>query len=481
MNRTAIYIRVSTEDQAKEGFSIPAQRERLTAYVKSQDWDIFDYYIDDGYSAKDTKRPQFQRMLQDAEQRKIDIILVHKLDRFTRNVRDLYEVLDKLNRWNVSFRSSQEQFDTTTTMGRAMIGMLGIFAQWERETIADRVYVGMEQKILTGKRNGAQAPMGYDLIDGQLVPNQDAPFVQRLFKLYLQNKGIPTINKILAGEGTPMHHQTIWYILQNPVYCGQYRWNYRSAGSKTHKPIIVEGDVTPIVSKEDFERVQSFFNQKKKRSKATTSIYMFSGIAKCARCGAQLTGAIRHNKNDSILFYRCTGRLYYGKCDMPRIREGAIEEAVFEMWKLDKAELTKKIEVHDKPKQQQKDVTKLERELTQIKKRKEKWRMAFANELISLDELRSYTEKEREREEFLAAEIDSMNESREAFMTPTEVHKLFQDIRKAWSSIDDNTAKKMFLQDVFSEILIDTPAIQPRAGQKNEYGCFVADWKFKIG
>lgn len=479
MNRTAIYIRVSTEDQAKEGFSIPAQRERLTAYVKSQDWEIYDYYIDDGYSAKDTKRPAFQRMIEDAEQRRVDIILVHKLDRFTRNVRDLYEVLEKLNKWNVSFRSSQEQFDTATTMGRAMIGMLGIFAQWERETIADRVYVGMEQKILSGKRNGAQAPMGYDLVDGKLVPNQDAPFVQRLFKLYLENKGIPTINKILAAEGTPMHHQTIWYILQNPVYCGRYRWNYRKEGSKTHKSIIVEGDVTPLVSEEDFERVQSFFSQKNRRSKASTSIYMFSSIVKCARCGSPLSGAIRHNKDSSILFYRCTGRLYYGKCDMPRIREEAIEEAFFDILTLDKNELSKRIEVHDQPKQQQKDIAKLERELLQIKKRKEKWRQAYVNELISIEELRMYTEKEREREDFLTGEIESMNDAREVYMSPNELFKLFQDIRNAWHSIDNNTAKKMFLQDVFSEIAIDTPAIKPRAGQKNKYGCFITDWKLK--
>lgn len=478
MNRTAIYVRVSTEDQAKEGFSIPAQRDRLTAYIHSQDWELYDYYIDDGYSAKDTKRPAFQRMVKDAEDRKIDIILVYKLDRFTRSVRDLYEVLEKLNKWNVSFRSSQEQFDTTTTMGRAMIGMLGIFAQWERETIADRVYLGMEEKAMSGERNGAMAPTGYDLVDGKLVPNQDASLVQRLFELYLENKGIPTITKILAGEGKPMHHQTIWYILQNPVYCGRYRWNYRSEGSKTNKAIIVKGDVTPLVSIEDFERVQSYFNRKKKRSKAQTSEYMFSGVARCARCGSHLTGAIRHNKSSNILFYRCTGRLYYGKCDLPRVREDALEFAFFDTLQLNQPELMKLITIKEQPKPKQ-DTKKLERELTLIKKRKEKWRQAYVNELITIEELRSYTDKEREREEFIQGEIEKEEATRETYLTPEEVFKLFKDLRKAWNRIKDTTAKKLFVQEVFEQITIDVDHVTLPKGTRDRYDCLITGWELK--
>lgn len=474
--RAAIYIRVSTDDQAREGFSIPSQRDRLSAYALSQDWEIYDYYIDDGFSAKDIKRPAFQRMLRDAEERRIDVILVHKLDRFTRNVRDLYDVLDKLNKYNVAFRSSQEQFDTTTTMGRAMIGMLGIFAQWERETIADRVYWGMEQKIIQGKRNGAQAPMGYDLIDGKLVPNEDAEFVQRLFQMYLSGLGMPTMIEMLAKENRPIHIKTLWYILKNPVYCGEYRWNYRKRGSRTNKEIVVQGDVPPIISKEDFYRTQAMIRAHGKKGRAATSEYLFSGLIKCARCGHPMNGGIRHNKYGSIHFYRCGGRVQYGKCDMPRIREKAIEEALFEELGLPKKELAKRLMVPDRP-NVRKDISKIIKEMDQIKKRKEKWRQAYVAELISMDELRSYTDKEKQRETELQTELDKLKRGADTFLSVDEVHKLFQDITVAWKDIRDVQAKKLFLNDIFSEIVIDTPAIKPRAGRKNEYGCFIHSWK----
>jgi site-specific DNA recombinase len=474
--KAAIYIRVSTDDQAREGFSIPAQRDRLSAYVNSQEWEIYDYFVDDGYSAKDTKRPAFQRMMKDAEERKFDLILVHKLDRFTRNVRDLYDILEKLHRFNVSFRSSQEQFDTTTTMGRAMIGMLGIFAQWERETIADRVYWGMEQKIISGQRNGAQAPMGYDLVEGLLVPNGDAEFIQRLFMMYLSGYGMPTINGILAKENKSLHIKTLWYILKNPIYCGEYRWNFRSKGIRTHKEIVVQGDIIPIISKDDFYRAQSLMKTREKKGRAATSEYLFSGIVKCARCGYPMNGGIRHNKNESILFYRCGGRVQYGKCDMPRIREEAIEEALLAEMRQTKKELAKRVQVEEKP-NAKKDVAKITKEMEQIKKRKEKWRLAFANELISMEELRNYTDKEKQREAELQSELGDLRRSADTFLSVDELHKLFQDITVAWKKIGNTQAKKMFLNHIFGEIVIDTETVKPRSGRNSEYGCFITSWK----
>lgn len=475
--KVAIYIRVSTTDQAREGFSIPAQRERLTLYANAQDWEIYDYYVDDGYSAKDTNRPAFQRLMQDAEKRNIDVILVHKLDRFTRSVKDLYEVLEKLSKYNVSFRSSIEQFDTTTTMGRAMIGMLGIFAQWERETIADRVYWGMEQKINSGKRNGAPAPMGYDLVDGELVINQDADFIRRLFSLYLEGNGMPTITEILHREGRELHIKTLWYILKNPVYCGKYRWNWRKNGLRTNNEIIA-GESPAIISVEDFERVQDMMKRRDKKGRAATSEYLFSGLARCARCGSFLHGGIRRNKNDDILFYRCSGRIMYGKCDLPRIKESALEDALFEAINIDKNELARMIHVNENA-NPKKDITKLTRELEQVRKRREKWRQAFANELISMEELRKYNDQEKEREAEILAEIESIKGASDTILSVDEIHKLFRDIPKAWDKIAQTSAKKMFLNDIFTEIKVDTDAVKPRSGRANEYGCFITEWKLR--
>ncbi len=472
--RAAAYIRVSTEDQAKEGYSIPAQRDRLTAYAASQEWEIFDYYVDDGFSAKDTKRPNFQRMIKDAQERRFDVILVHKLDRFTRNVRDLYDVLDRLTKWGVSFRSSLEQFDTTTTMGRAMIGMLGIFAQWERETIADRVYWGMEQKIISGKRNGSSAPMGFDLVEGKLVPNEDVEFVQRLFRMYLENKGMPTIVKILSSEGRPIHIRTLWYILKNPIYCGEYRWNFRSKGIRTHNPIVVEGDIEPIVSKEDFYKVQELTKSRDKKGRAATSDYIFSGILKCDRCGYAMTGGIRHRKEGSRMFYRCSGKIGFGNCDMPIIGEEAVEEAFFKILDYDKKELSMKLKVDELPKSR-KDSTGILKQIDQIKKRREKWRTAFVNDLITMEELKKYSDQEKEKENDLIQELEDLKNSSDTLRTPSELYALFKDIKRAWYDISDRTSKKMFINDIFSDIVINSDSTLP--GRGNSFGCVVTRWK----
>lgn len=136
--RAAIYIRVSTDRQAEEGFSIDAQKRKLFSYCESHEWVVVGAYIDEGESAKDTNRTAFQRMLKDAEDGLMDIIVVCSLDRFTRSVRDSFDVIEKLVKWNVSFQSLTQKFETTTAMGRAAIGMQSMFAQLERELIGER-------------------------------------------------------------------------------------------------------------------------------------------------------------------------------------------------------------------------------------------------------------------------------------------------------------------------------------------------------
>ena len=195
--RAALYIRVSTDEQAREGFSIDAQKRKLLAYAESQDWDVTSILVDDGYSAKDLNRPAMQELLEKVRGEEIDVVLVFKLDRLTRSVKDLYHLLDEFARHDVGFRSSQEQFDTTTTMGRAMLGILGIFAQWERETIAERVRMGMEQKVREGKKPGGKYPYGYDR-DGNLIP-EEAEIIRRLRDMYIKD------NLSYLFQPTPAH------------------------------------------------------------------------------------------------------------------------------------------------------------------------------------------------------------------------------------------------------------------------------------
>ena len=137
--KASIYIRVSTEDQAKEGYSLEVQREYLESFAKREKYEIFKVYCDDGISAYSTRREALQQLLKDAKNKKFDFVLVYKIDRFSRNLKDLLNLVDELSSYGIGFKSATEPFDTTTSAGKLMFQQLGSFAEFERNRIAERV------------------------------------------------------------------------------------------------------------------------------------------------------------------------------------------------------------------------------------------------------------------------------------------------------------------------------------------------------
>lgn len=144
--RAVDYTRVSTDEQAREGYSINSQRDYNLKFIESQNWDLVDSYVDDGYSAKDLIRPNMQRLINDAKARKFDVVVFYKLDRLVRSVSDLDKLLKIFDANNIGIRSVTEPFDTTTAIGRFLITLVAAIAQWERETISERVVVNMTKK-----------------------------------------------------------------------------------------------------------------------------------------------------------------------------------------------------------------------------------------------------------------------------------------------------------------------------------------------
>ena len=160
--KIAFYIRVSTEDQAKEGYSLEVQREYLESFAKREGFEIFKVYQDDGISGYSTERPTLKELLKDAKGRKFDLVLVYKIDRFSRNLKDLLNLVDELSSSGVGFKSATEPFDTTTSAGKLMFQQLGSFAEFERNRIAERVFPGMVKGVQRGNWQGARyAPYGY--------------------------------------------------------------------------------------------------------------------------------------------------------------------------------------------------------------------------------------------------------------------------------------------------------------------------------
>lgn len=271
--RAALYARVSTEDQAKEGFSLDAQMEKLHSYCMARDWEVAGEYVDDGFSGRDERRPAYLRML---EEREVwDTILVMKMDRIHRNSRNFMGMMDRLRTWGKEFTSMQESLDTGTAMGRFVMDIIQRIAQLESEQIAERVYVGMEQKAKSGGGNlGGHPPFGYryDEDEGLRIEPQAGRLVQHVFSRALSGEPLSWISKDLTRKGIlgPGGREwTIWsvrYLLQNPIYAGYRQW----AG------ILQKGEHETLVTAENFLRLLEAFTS---RVRSEQSRERFEAIA----------------------------------------------------------------------------------------------------------------------------------------------------------------------------------------------------------
>lgn len=252
--KAAIYCRVSTEDQAKEGFSLQAQEDRLRAYCMAKEWIIFKVYVDEGYSGRYADRPAYRQMM--LERDMWDVLVVMKMDRIHRNSKNFTLMMEELKSFNKEFTSMQESFDTTTAMGRFVMDIIQRIAQLESEQIGERVYVGMRQKAKEGKGIlGFAIPYGYKFIDGKLVLDQDeSSIICEIFSQYNEGYSIRGIARELKRKNIRTKKgrinwdpKTIFRILSNPLYCGYHRWD----------DVIYAGDMDTIIGRELFERVQS--------------------------------------------------------------------------------------------------------------------------------------------------------------------------------------------------------------------------------
>ena len=250
--RVAIYTRVSTEDQAKEGFSLEAQRERLEAYCLARDWSVAARYTDEGHSGRNIRRPAYQKMM--AERDTWDALLVIKMDRIHRNSRNFMEMMENLQRWGKDFVSASESLDTSTAMGRFVMDIIQRIAQLESEQIGERVKMGMTQKARVGPGIlGFHPPLGYDIAEGRLVPiATEAEVVREMFDLCLEGRTLEETAADLNANGRRTKRDTAWTpikvyrILHNPVYAGFLRWD----------GIVRRGDHDPVVPIETFNEAQ---------------------------------------------------------------------------------------------------------------------------------------------------------------------------------------------------------------------------------
>ncbi|HOI18913.1 MAG TPA: recombinase family protein [Candidatus Woesearchaeota archaeon] len=234
---TGVYVRVSTEEQAKEGISVSAQKDRLIAFCKAKDLELYKIYCDEGFSAGSIKRPEFSKLLEDARNGLFSNILVYKIDRFSRNLKDLITILDELKDLSVNFISATEPIDTTSAIGNAFMQIIGVFAELERGMVAERVSLAFDKKA-KDKEYLSRPPLGYQIKGKSLVIDyENAKIVKDIFESRVSGENYVSI---CARHKIPI--STFYHIIKNPVYVGFIRF----------KDKLIKGDYQPIISKELF-------------------------------------------------------------------------------------------------------------------------------------------------------------------------------------------------------------------------------------
>ena len=314
-----LYIRVSTEDQAREGFSLPEQEERLREFCKFKRYDIYKVYKDAGISAKTDKRPAYQEMLEDVKKKNINVIVAFKLDRLTRSVYDIEKLMKTVNDLDCDIDCLSDESNTTTSNGRMVMRIMTSVSQNEIEKCSERTKVGLAGAIKQG-HIPYRAPFGYKHVNKKLIPDEATKDqVIRIFKLYYEGNSYQTISNLYNKEKvfgkTNWCDSTILKILENEVYKGDF-----VHGKRTNKPTYYENVVEPIVSKEMWEECQV---QKKKNSRnyKRKEDYLFLQKLNCPRCKRILAGKATTKKNGTNYYY-----YYCSDCKI-NIKEKDIEKA----------------------------------------------------------------------------------------------------------------------------------------------------------
>lgn len=446
----AIYLRVSTQEQSQEGFSIPAQKERLVSFCKAKDYVIYDFYIDGGWSGSNLDRPAMQKMIEDVQANKLDAVIVYKLDRLSRSQKDtLYLIEDVFLANNTDLISMQESFDTSTPFGRAMIGILAVFAQLERESIKERSIMGKRERARSGKWKGGVTPFGYDYVDEKLIPNENAPLISKMYEMYLKGDGTPTIATAL-GIKNP---SSVSSLLSSVIYTGYI----------SNKGELFEGDHEAIVSYEDYLKVQKTMKTRGAKRGVPNINNPLAGLLTCKRCGARYS----MHKSSSRFYYRCCSRAFKNtprkqamvkdpSCENKHWKNTKLEALVFEeVFKVaydDKYFLS----VISKKKKSNVDTEKLELQINDINKKINKMMDLYLDESMQFDAVK---EKIKELNEKKKALIEIIESEKTNDVNIDFIRQSLSEIKSSWNDLG-NPGRRELLARIIKTIRLDGEGIK---------------------
>ena len=415
-NLCGLYLRVSTEDQAREGFSLPEQKERLETFCKFKGYEIVDYYEDAGISAKTGNyRPEFERLKEDIKSKRINTIIALKLDRITRSIFDWEKLMTFLDENDAYIDCANDEVNTTNANGKMISRLLMSVSQNEIERTSERTKVGLAGALKQGHLP-SQAPLGYKHENKKLVIDYSTKdVVVRIFELYYNGNSYQTISNILNEEQvlgkTNWRDSTITAILENEVYKGDF-----VHGKRTKHPTYYENVVEPIVNKEMWEDCQA---QKKKNSRAyqRTLTYLFLQKIRCPRCNNLMGGKATKKKNGNVYYY-----YYCNDCKI-NLKENIIEE-YFENFINEIVEYDSVVNQFFLPMIKQKfDEPKelLEKELDKQNAKLDRIRKAYISGAFDLEEYKAEKKIVDEAISKIQSELNTTNITEELKFTPQDI------------------------------------------------------------
>lgn len=376
--RTAIYIRVSTDQQARDGDSLREQEETLMAYIREHDDMVHaGTYIDEGISGQKLDREEFQQLMRDVQDRKIDQIIFTKLDRWFRSLRHYLNTQAILDKYGVSWKAvHQPYFDTSTAYGRAFVSQSMTWAELEAQNTSDRIKNVFSSKIRNGEVVSGKQPLGYKIDGKRLVVDPDtAPIAISIFEHYRATSSLTSTQKYMSSIGLIRSQVAIKHMLRCTKYIGMHRDN------PNYCPSIIPRDLFDFVQRSLSRNV---------RTGAERHDYVFSGLVVCSECGRIMSGCqhnctvtLRSGEKRTYKYpaYRCRYGVKHVSCDNTKYTmESSLERYVLSHVRADLERYMADCEQRAVP------IRRAENRKAGIVKKLERLKTLYINDLITLDE-----------------------------------------------------------------------------------------------
>lgn len=384
-----VYIRVSTEDQTREGFSLGEQEEKLLQLCNFKDLEVYKVYKDAGISAKDMEhRPQFQAMLQDMKEGKINYIVAYKLDRITRSVRDLEELISVLEQYNCFLLCDRDDVNTSTANGRFFVRMLTVLSQLEIEIVSERTKFGLNGAIKSGHIPG-QRPFGYKSADDKtmIIDNATRPYVEKIFDMYLEGKSFQQIaNYFKENDIYPKkkwRDTTIQKIIDNKIYMGDYEQYKRIGKQENLEPIVYMNVVEPIISRAKWEECQRQ-KERNQRTYIRDRIYTFFQRLKCPDCGRIMKCKGSGGTKRKYMYYTCEHcHINFNESHVEKL----LKNFIYDLLEYDMAVKKFFLPILE-DKNSKIDTNSIDKEIRSLEKQRDRIKQAYIKGIVEMDDFK---------------------------------------------------------------------------------------------